>query len=383
GKICLARVLRGTIRASDHLEGPRANGKGEKPGGLFYLVGGKKREPTDSASAGEIVAFSKVDGLKLGDSFSTVGHKAPAVEFPHYPSAMFSLAVTPKSRNDEQKIGDALHKLEAEDPTFRVEQVAATHELVVHGMSELHLKVIEARLKRRYGVEITTALPRIAYLETVTRPADASYRHKKQSGGRGQFGDVHLRVERAEKGKGLEFVNAIVGGVIPGQYLPAIEKGVHEIMEHGILARCPVVDCKVTVFDGSFHPVDSSEAAFKIAGREAFKQAFLEARPCLLEPIVNMEIHVPLKFLGDITSDLNSRRARITHMDSKGDEQIIRAVVPEAEIKRYSIELRSLTGGAGTYSVEFSHYEVVPSQLQTQIIKDLEAAHAAREQAIH
>ncbi|MBM3977127.1 MAG: elongation factor G [Planctomycetes bacterium] len=379
GKICLARVLRGTIRASDHVEGPRANGKGEKPGGLFYLVGGKKREPTDSASAGEIVAFSKVDGLKLGDSFSVAGHKAPAVEFPRYPSAMFSLAVTPKSRNDEQKIGDALHKLEAEDPTFRVEQVAATHELVIHGMSELHLKVIEARLKRRYGVEITTALPRIAYLETVTRPADASYRHKKQTGGRGQFGECHLRVRPGAKDSGVVFVDNVVGGSIPRNLIPAVEKGIREVCSRGVLIHSHVIDVEVECYDGKFHEVDSDEASFKIAGARAFKDAFQKAHPVLMEPVMEVQIRTPTDAAGAVFSDVTSHRRghvldQITADD--GHVTLVTAHIPLSALLTYHRDLKSQTAGEGDYSMKLAHYAPVPVAEQGKIVAALGHKHA-------
>jgi elongation factor G len=386
GKVCLARILRGTITASDHIEGPRGTGKGEKAGGLFHLVGGKKREPTDSAVAGEIVAFSKVDGVKLGETFTVAAHgngrNAPPVEFARFPSTMVSLAVQPKSRNDEQKIGDALHKLEAEDPTFRVEQVAATHELVMHGMSELHLKVLEARLKRRYGVEVTTSLPRIAYLETVTRPADASYRHKKQSGGRGQFGECHLRVRPGVKDSGVVFVDNVVGGAIPRNLIPAVEKGIRDICAKGVLIHSHVIDVEVECYDGKFHEVDSDEASFKIAGARAFKDAFQKAHPVLMEPVMEVQIRAPTDAAGAVFSDVTShRRGHVLDQTTEADGHVtlVTAHIPLSTLLTYHRDLKSQTAGEGDYSMRLAHYAPVPGGEQAKIVAALGHKHVEDE----
>ncbi|MFQ5653721.1 MAG: elongation factor G, partial [Planctomycetota bacterium] len=331
---------------------------------------GKDQKTLERAGPGEIIAIPKLESLTIGDCVGDPGRTGFLPSVPH-PQSMVKLAVEPKSRNDETKIWEALVRLGETDSTFRAERVKQTRELVIAGRSTLHLEVMLHRLKQRYDLEVDTRVPKTSYLESITGKAEANHKHKKQTGGRGQYGEVYIRMEPAEAGTGLEFVNKIVGGAIPNQYIPAVEKGIRETMDSGILAGCPVVACKVTLYDGTFHTVDSSEAAFKTAGREAFKKAFHQARPCLLEPIANIEVHVPVQFMGDITGDLNSRRGRITGMDTHSDTQVVRAQVPEAEIKTYSTELRSQTGGEGSYSVEFSHYEVVPGNVQQQVIAQL------------
>lgn len=382
GKVCLARILRGTLKASDHIAGPRSPEKGEKPGGLFHLVGGKRREAVDAASAGEIVAFSKVESLRLGESFSTAGHKAPAVRFPAPARPMMALAVHPKSRADEQKIGDALHKLEAEDPTFRMEQVAATHELVVHGMSELHLKVIEARLKRRYGVEITTTQPKIAYLETISKPADGHHRHKKQTGGRGQFGECYVRVRPGAKDSGVVFVDKVVGGSIPRNLIPAVEKGVRELCAGGVLLHSQVADIEVEVYDGKFHEVDSDEASFKIAGARALKDAFMKAHPVVLEPVMEVEVHIPSDSAGAVFSDLTShRRGQVIDQTADGDgaTTVVKAHVPLAMIQTYHRDLKSQTAGEGEYNMKLAHYAAVPANEQQKILAAIGKKHVEEE----
>jgi elongation factor G len=382
GRICLARILRGTLRGSDHLVGPRGSEKGEKPGGLFYLVGGKKREPTDAASAGAIVAFSKVEQLKLGESFTLAGQRPAAVEFPSYPTAMVALAVQPKSRADEQKIGDALHKLEAEDPTFHVEQVAATHELVIHGMSELHLKVIEARLKRRYGVEITTSLPRIAYLETVTKPSDGHYRHRKQTGGRGQFGECFLRLRPGAKDSGVVFVDNVVGGSIPRNLIPAVEKGIREICSKGVLIHSQVIDVEVECYDGKYHDVDSDEASFKIAGARAFKEAFQKAHPVLIEPVMEVTIRTPTDAAGVVFSDVTShRRGHVLDQTTEADGHVtlVTAHIPLSALQTYHRDLKSQTAGEGDYAMRLAHYAPVPGAEQTKIVAQIGHHHVEEE----
>src|ERR1700719_3238752 len=310
---------------------------------------------------------------------------------------MYGRAVEPKARGDEQKISGSLAKIANEDPTFLVSRDAQTHEMVITGMSQLHLDVIQHRLKRRFELEVVTREPKIPYRETVTRPAESMHRHKKQSGGRGQFGEVHLRVyplpreihseeelleqfankSRFEKMRSAHydadhnfaFIDTIVGGTIPIQFVPAIEKGCKELLERGALAGYRIQDVAVEVFFGKDHPVDSSEAAFKTAGRMAMKKAFLAARPVLLEPIVNLEVTVPSKYTGAILGDLNTKRASIENQDSlPGDLAVIEGKAPLAEMTRYAAQLGSITQGQGSYTMEFSHYDIVPGNVQQQIV---------------
>lgn len=374
GKLSYLRIYSGTAKPNLHVV-DRNEGSKERLTSLLRCQG-KEQTQVDSAGPGDIVAVPKLDSVQIGD---TIAESAGDPRFApvRHPQSMVKLAVEPKNRNDETKIWEALVKLSEGDSNFKAERIAQTHELVISGRSSLHLEVMLSRLKRRFELEVDTHIPKTSYLESISGSSEAHHRHKKQTGGRGQFGEVYIRLAKAEKGAGLVFHDKIVGGSIPNQFIPAVEKGIRETMDQGILAGCPIVDCEVTLYDGSFHPVDSSEAAFKTAGREAFKKAFMAAKPCLLEPMVKIEIHVPTQFMGDIMSDLNSRRGQIGGMDAEGDHQIIRAVVPESEVKRYSTELRSLTGGEGSYTIEFSHYDIVPAHAQAEIIKEMEKAEAS------
>jgi len=280
---------------------------------------------------------------------------------------MMPLAIGTQSRDDDQKVAQGLQSLAEGDPTFTVGRGQGA-ELVITGMSILHVDVMLSRLKRRYGVAVETHEPAIAYRETVTRAAEGKHRHKKQTGGRGQFGEVYLRVEPNERGAGFEFLDEVVGGVIPRQYIPAIEKGIREVLERGILAGCPIVDVKAAVHDGSYHTVDSSEAAFKIAGGRAFQAAFEQAKPVLLEPMALIEVTIPSQYMGDVTGNLTGHRGRILGMDQVGSLQVVKAEIPRAEVTRYSTELKSMTGGEGSFTLEFSHYAVVPANVQQEII---------------
>lgn len=375
GKLSFARILRGTMKPNQPVISALTGTK-ERISTVLRMQG-KDQTTLDSAGPGDIVAIPKLESMHIGDTISDPDvhdHLNPI----RHPIPMVKLAIEPKNRNDETKMSEGLHKLVEGDSGFAMERVAATHELVISGRSTLHLDVILSRLNRRYHIEVDSHIPKTSYMESISGSADTRYRHKKQTGGRGQFGEVSIKLAKAEDAsESLEFINNIVGGVIPGGFIPAVEKGIRETMEGGILAGFPVVGCQVTLYDGSHHQVDSSEAAFKIAGREAFKQAFMEAKPCLLEPIVNIEVHIPSQYLGDITGDLNSRRGRISGMDTEGDHQVIRAQVPEAEVKTYSTELRSLTGGEASYSVEFSHYEMVPANVQNEVVKQMKAEKAS------
>ena len=366
GKICLARIVRGTLGDHDHV----GEGKGEKLGGLFHAVGGKNRTNADRIGAGDIAAFSKVENIGWGQSFTVAG-TAAEVEMPGLPSPMVARAVEPKSRADEQKIGQALHKLAAEDPTFTIDHDAATHELVVHGMSELHLQIVELRLKRRYGVEINVTVPRIAYRETITKSVEGHHRHKKQSGGRGQFGECYIRMKPAAEDAGIVFNDKVVGGSIPKNFIPAIEKGIREIANEGILTDSQVVDVEVEVYDGKFHAVDSDEASFKKAGAMAFREGFKKANPVLIEPVMEVEIHLPSDSAGSVFSDITShRRGTVIDQESEDDGAvtIVKAHVPLATILTYQRDLKSQTSGEGTYSLKFDHYARVPAAEQQKII---------------
>jgi elongation factor G len=377
GKVCLARIFRGTLSTGAQLTGPESE-KTEKIGGLFRVVG-SKREPIESAGPGEIVAVSKVEALHWGESFTTAGQTPVLIATPAPPTPMVALAIQPRSRADEQKIGEALHKLEAEDPTFHIEHTTDTHQLVAHGMSELHLQIMEARLKRRFGVEIQTSQPKIAYQETISKPAEGHHRHKKQSGGRGQFGECWLRVKPLAQGTGFEFKDAVVGGSIPRNLIPAVEKGIRELLPRGIVIEAQVVDVEVELYDGKFHAVDSDEASFKMAGARAFRDAFEKAHPVLLEPVMDVEIHVPTTAAGAVFSDLTShRRGHVLDQGNEADGAItiIKAEVPLSAMQTYYRDLKSQTAGEGFYSMRLKHYAQVPSGEQAKIVAQLKREHA-------
>jgi len=378
GKICLARILRGTLKASDVI----GAGRGEKLGGLYYPVGGKGKVSTDSAGPGELVAFSKVEHIAWAQSFSVNGVEPAPVVLPAIPPPMVSQAVTPKSRNDEQKIGPALAKLASEDPSFHVLHDANTHELVIQGLSDLHLQVMEQRLKRRFGVEITTHLPRIFYKETITRPIESHHRHKKQSGGRGQFGECHLRLKPAPKDSGVVFIDAVVGGAIPRNLIPAVEKGVREMAAHGVLTHSQVVDVEVAVYDGKYHDVDSDEASFKKAGAIAFREGFMKAGPVLMEPVMNVEIRVPTEHAGHIFSDLTShRRGTVLNQDTEHDGHVtvIQAHVPLSALLTYHRDLKSQTAGEGSFTMKPDHYARMPALEQEKILTTAGRKHVDEE----
>ncbi|NUO09162.1 MAG: elongation factor G [Candidatus Brocadia sp.] len=343
--------------------------------GHIYRVFGKEQQPVSKAIPGDIVAVSKLEDMHISDTICDPKHP---VKFPEitFPTPMYSLSVIPTSKGAEKKISECLHKLTEEDKTFRVSHDALTNELVVTGMSALHLQVMINRLKRRFGIEVESHTPKIPYKETIAAKAQAQYKHKKQSGGHGQYGEVHIRIEPLSRGSGFEFVDEIAGGVIPRQYIPAVEKGIREVLDKGILIGHPIVDVRVRLFHGSYHDVDSSEAAFRIAASHAFQDAFNHAKPVLLEPIVNIEVTIPAKFMGEITGNLSSHRGHIKGMDSLGDLQVVRATIPMSSIANYETELKSMTGGQGSFIMEFSHYDVVPANLMQSIITHAHAAHA-------
>ncbi|KAB2833323.1 MAG: elongation factor G, partial [Candidatus Brocadia sp.] len=372
GKLSYFRVISGTL-GSD-MSFYNATSKKTDKAGHLYRVFGKEQQPVPRAIPGDIIAVSKLEDMHISDTICDPKHP---VKFPEmaFPPPMCSLAVIPLSKGAEKKISECLHKLTEEDKTFRISHDALTNELVLTGMSMLHLQVMIGRLKRRFGIDVEAHTPKIPYKETITARAEAQYKHKKQSGGHGQYGEVHIRIEPLPRGAGFEFVDEVVGGSIPRQYIPAVEKGIREVLDKGILIGHPIVDVRVRLFHGSFHDVDSSEAAFKMAASHAFHDAFNHARPVLLEPIVNIEITIPMKFMGEITGNLSSHRGHIKNMDSLGDLQVVRATIPMASIANYETELKSMTGGQGSFTTAFSHYDVVPAHLMQQIVTQ---AHAAR-----
>ncbi len=365
GKLTFFRVLQGKITSDSQVY----NARTEKNERITHILRpfGKENNQVPDGIPGDLLAVAKIEEIGIGDTLCAPG-TAVTAPAPTFPTPMVSLAIEPKTRGDEQKISGSMRKLADEDPTLHLGRDQQTGELVVTGMSQLHLGVVLHRLSSRFGVEVDTKPPRIPYKETITVPADGSYRHKKQTGGRGQFGEVWFKMEPMERGEGFEFVDEIVGGAIPNQYIPAVEKGVRETMDKGILAGYPVVDVRVRLHFGKYHDVDSSEAAFKLAASMCFQEVFMKSKPVLLEPIVNLEITVPSQYMGDITGDLNSRRGRIQGMDQAGDMQTIRAQVPMAEVMNYSTELRSMTGGTGGYGMEFSHLDIVPARAAEAII---------------
>jgi elongation factor G len=366
GRLIYMRVLSGTLDSGDTVEVARTS-ESQRISHL-YTVFGAKQNDVEKAIPGDIICVTKVEDMLLGDTV-----RSPEVEWRlpemQLPKPMMSLAVEPSSRDDEQKINQGLQRLAEGDPTFSIHRDPQSAELVITGMSNLHLEVMLSKLEDRYEVTCETREPSIPYRETITTKAEGQYRHKKQTGGRGQYGEVYLRLAPNERGEGFEFIDEIKGGVIPQQYVPAVEKGIRETLEQGILAGCPVVDVMVTVYYGSYHDVDSSEAAFKIAGSRAFRNAFDQARPTLLEPIVDMEVTIPSEYVGDVTANLSGHRGQIQGMDQVGQMQVLEALIPQAEVRRYAAELQSMTGGEGTFTMEFSHYEPVPSHLQQQIIE--------------
>jgi elongation factor G len=401
GTLAFLRIFSGKITPEQALVNTRT-GKSARASALLSMQG-KTQKTTPEAIAGDIIAVAKIEDLHLGDTVST-NAQAPKLARPTFPTPMFGLAVEPKSRGDEQKISGSLQKIADEDPTFHITRDNQTKEMVITGMSDLHLRIVQQRLRRRFDLEVVTKEPKIPYRETITVPAEADYRHKKQTGGRGQFGEVHLRVyplkdldinsqeeleeKFANKSKfeklrsahfeptfHFAFLDHIVGGSIPNQFIPAVEKGCKELLERGALAGYRIQDVAVEVHFGKDHPVDSSEQAFKTAGRMAFKKAFLAARPVLLEPIVNLEVTVPSKYTGAILSDLNTKRARIENQDSlPGDLAVIMAKAPLAEVTRYAAQLGSITQGQGSYTMEFSHYDMVPGNVQQQIVSKAKVA---------
>ncbi|HOD84008.1 MAG: Elongation factor G [Planctomycetes bacterium ADurb.Bin126] len=366
GKLAWIRIFQGRV-AGETMYILRDERKAAKVGHLFR-VQGKDTQEIKEALAGDIIALAKVDDIQYGDVLHAEGD-AMYAPTPYRPNPMYSLAVTPKSRGDEQKISEALHKLTQEDITFVASRDNQTGETVISGIGDLHLRIMLTKMQERFDLEVETKPPKIPYRETISTKADGHYRHKKQTGGAGQFGEVYLRVEPLERGSGYEFVSELFGESIPRQFLPAIEKGVQDVWHQGAVAGYPMQDIKIAITDGKHHPVDSKEVAFRTAGKYAFIDAIEKAKPVILEPIVDMEITVPANHMGDIASDLSGRRGRIMGQDMlPGNMVVVKAQAPLAEVMQYNSQLRSVTGGQGSYSMEFSHYEPVPGNVQAQIV---------------
>jgi elongation factor G len=365
GRINLFRVYQGVVRSDSQLLNSRSHHK-ERIGQLL-VPQGAEREHAEDLGPGDIGAVAKLKETHAGDVLAE--HDSGfSLHLPDLPAPVMAFAIEAKAKGDEEKVGIALRRLQEEDPTIDFHRDAQTGEQIVAGLSQVHVEVIVERMRERFGAEVELHPPRVPYEETIRASAKAHGRYKKQTGGRGQFGDCHIEIEPLEEGKGFEFVNAIKGGVIPSSYIPAVEKGVEEAMAHGTVAGYPVKDVRVRLYDGSFHTVDSSEMAFKIAGSMAFKQAMENADPALLEPIVTAAVSVPEDCVGDVIGDLNSRRGHPLGMEPKGSMTEIRAEVPMAEMLAYAPDLRAITGGRGDYTMDFARYEQVPGHLADKVV---------------
>jgi len=365
GQISMFKVISGKLQSNGGFYNV-TRGTREKIGQLFTLLG-KTQVSMESAQAGDIACVAKLKDTQTGDS---IGDEKNPLKFEEiqFPEPAISFSLKPRTRADEDKISGALHKLTAEDPTFKLTRDEQTKEMIVSGMGDMHIATMINRMKMRYGVQVDIGTPKVAYKETISGKGDAQYRHKKQTGGAGQFAEVWMRIESLPRGSGFEFVNEVVGGAIPRPFVVSCEKGVRAALQSGILAGFPVVDVRAIVYDGKTHPVDSKDIAFQTAARHAFKESMLKAKPVILEPIMDVDIVVPDEFMGDITGSLNSRRGRVMGMEPGDGSQVIKAKVPLEEMYKYVNELKSITGGRGTYTMSFSHYEVVPSNLAQAIV---------------
>jgi elongation factor G len=374
GQLSVFRIHQGTVRTGTQLYVGDAR-KPFKVAHLFRLQGSERKE-VPMGLPGDLCAVAKVEEIH----YDAVLHDVPEDRFHlepmKLPTPMAGLAISPAKRGDEQKLSEALHKLQLEDPCVKIEHNASTNETVLRGMGELHLRVILERMRERYNVEVQTHPPRIAYLETITMPAEGHHRHKKQTGGAGQFGEVYLRVAPLPRGSGFEFVDDVVGATIPGQFIPAVEKGVRQVLETGAIAGYPLRDIRVSVYDGKHHPVDSKEVAFVTAGKKAFIDAIQKARPIVLEPIVKLQVTAPSHAMGDLAGDLSSRRGRVLGNTTRpGNRVTIEGEVPLAEIENYQSRLKSLTGGEGSYNIELDRYEPVPPLKQQELTNAYKPRH--------
>jgi len=368
GELSLFKVFSGTLKAGMDLVN-QSNSKSERLSQIS-IVNGRNRKEVAQIRAGDIGAVVKLKDTHTNDTLASKNFGVTITPI-KFPDPVIHGAVIPKAKGDEDKIANGLHTLHEEDPSFSVKYDPEISQTIVSGQGELQLALAVKRLKERYGVEVDLVEPKIPYRETIKATvADVEYKHKKQSGGRGQYGHVHFKLEPLPRGKGFEFVDAIVGGVVPGRFIPAVEKGIQETMTKGVISGNKVVDVKVTLFDGTYHSVDSDEMSFKIAASMCFRKGFLEAKPCLLEPINEVEVKVPEEYMGDVMGDISGRRGKILGMDSDGSFQIIKALVPLAELYKYSSQLRSLTQGRGIFKTKFDHYEEVPKEIEQKVIEE-------------
>jgi elongation factor G len=365
GRMSYLRVYSGTLESDSRVK--RSHDDGEERIGQIYTVRGKEQIPVTRLPAGDIGVVTKLSETQTGDTLYDIGSPV-RLDPPSYPSPLFSVAVSPRTKADAVKISPTLNRLAEQDPTLSWRQDPITHEAIMSGMGDTHINVAIRRMEETFGLSLDTAVPRVPYRETITRPAKEQYRHKKQTGGSGQFAEVHLRVEPRERDTGFEFAWEVVGMNVSRTFGPSIEKGIKSILEQGVIAGYPVVDVKAAVFDGKEHPVDSKDIAFQIAGREVFKMAVKAAGPVILEPMYKFTITVPEEYMGDVLSDLNTRRAQVLGMDQAAGNSIVTAVAPLAEMQRYVTNLRSFTQGRGVFSMEYSHYQEVPAHLVEQVI---------------
>jgi elongation factor G len=368
GRLTLFRVFSGKLGSDGTFYNSSKETK-ERYNQLLHIQG-KEQKPAEGAGPGDIVAVAKlketVTGNTLCDPDKPIEYKAAEPLL-----GVVSFAIAPRSKGDEDKIYSSLSKLIEEDPGLKLERNEETRQTLLTGQGQVHIETTVEKLRRKYNVEVNLNIPKVPYKETFRKKVRVQGRHKKQSGGHGQYGDCWVEFEPLERGAGYQFVDKIVGGVIPKTYIPAVDKGIAEACQKGVLAGFPCIDFQATVVDGSYHSVDSSEMAFKIAGSLAFKKAMEQADPVLLEPIMEMEVVTPEEFMGDIMGDLNSRRGRVLGMESRGKNQVVRALVPQAEVLTYAPDLRSMTGGRGMFTMKFSHYDEVPTQISQKVIEEL------------
>jgi elongation factor G len=367
GKMSIMRIFSGQVSETSSVFNSTKERK-EKFNGLFFMQG-KEQEAVKNAAAGDIVGTAKLKETSTGD---TLCDQDSIVKFESikFPKASISFAIKPKSREDEDKISQAVHRIKDEDPTALIARDSETNELIISGNGQLHVEIITGRLKKRFNVDVELKLPKISYKETIKGKSDVQGRYKKQTGGRGQYGDVHVKFEPLPRGKDFEFENKVFGGAIPKNYIPSVEKGIEESKKRGVVAGYPTVDFKAILYDGSYHEVDSSDIAFKVAASLAFKEGIKAAKPTLLEPIMNVEVYTAEAYMGDIMGNLNGRRGKVQGMEQKGNMRIIKAQVPMAEMLDFEPTLTSITGGRGSFSMEMSHYEEVPVHLQKGIIEE-------------
>ena len=371
GKLSYFRVYSGVISSNSQVWNANKNSM-ERIGQLFTLLG-KNQQPMPQVAAGDIGTVARLSLTTTGDTLCARDHPVilPGIEFP---KANFSMSIQPQAKTDLDKMSTVLPKICEEDPSLQTRREIDTNEFIISGVGDNHLEITKEKIRRKFGVEVKLDLPKVPYKETITMSAKAEYKHKKQTGGHGQYGHVFLELEPLPRGGGFEFAKRIVGGAIPQNYIPSVEKGVNEAKQEGVLAGYPVVDVRVSLYDGSFHPVDSSDIAFKIAGAQALKKGLSQGQPVMLEPIMNLKVTVPEAYTGDITSDLNTKRGRVLGMNPSNGINIIEAQAPYAELLRYATDLRSLTQGRGSFVMEFDHYEEVPAHLSQKIIADKKKA---------